>query len=65
MTDLVEHAPLDTRVAWVCDLLERITVDGREERAVAIWKDRRTLCQPVGFSNSSLRRDGANLRTSG
>jgi len=28
---------LDKRVAWVRDLLDRVTVDGREERAVAIW----------------------------
>ena len=38
MTGLVEHAPMDTRVAWVGDLFERVTVDGREEHAVAIWK---------------------------
>ena len=31
------RAALDTRVAWVRDLLDRVTVDGREERAVAIW----------------------------
>jgi hypothetical protein len=37
MTGLVEHAPMDTRVAWVGDLFER--VDGREEHAVAIWKE--------------------------
>ena len=38
MTGLIENAALDTRVAWVRDLLDRITVDGREEQAVAIWR---------------------------
>ena len=28
----------DTRVAWVRDLMDRVTVDGREEHAVAIWR---------------------------
>ncbi len=36
MTGLIENAALDTRVAWVRDLLDRGTVDGREERALAI-----------------------------
>ena len=38
MTGLIENAALDTRVAWVRDLLDRVTVDGREEHAVAIWR---------------------------
>lgn len=38
MTGLVEHAPLETRVARVRDLFERIDVDGAEQRAVACWK---------------------------
>ncbi len=38
MTGLLEHAALDTRVAWVRDLFERIDVDGSEEKAVAAWK---------------------------
>ena len=38
MTGILEHAPLDTRVAWVRDLFERIDVDSRESRAVAVWK---------------------------
>ncbi len=38
MTGLVEHAPIETRVAWVRDLFERIDVDGTEQRAVAAWK---------------------------
>lgn len=38
MTGLVEHAPLETRVAWVRDLFELIEVDGVEQRAVARWK---------------------------
>ena len=32
MTGILEHAPLDTRVAWVRDLFERIDVDSRESR---------------------------------
>jgi hypothetical protein len=38
MSGLIEHAGLDTRVAWVRDLFERIDVDSREEHAVAVWK---------------------------
>jgi hypothetical protein len=38
MSGLLEHAALDTRVAWVHDLFEQIDVDSREERAVAVWK---------------------------
>ncbi len=35
MTGLLDHAPLETRVAWVRDLFERIDVDGVEQRAFA------------------------------
>lgn len=38
MTGILENAPLDTRVAWVRDLFERIDVDSRESHAVAVWK---------------------------
>jgi hypothetical protein len=38
MTGLLDHAPLETRVAWVRDLFERIDVNGIEQRAVARWK---------------------------
>lgn len=38
MTGLIDNAALDTRVARVRDLLDRVTVDGREEHAVAIWR---------------------------
>ncbi len=38
MTGLMKNSALDTRVAWVRDLLDRVTVDGREEHAVAIWR---------------------------
>ncbi len=41
VTDLVgilEHAPLETRVAWVRDLFAHIDVDSREGKAVAVWK---------------------------
>src|SRR5207244_6291304 len=34
----LDHAPLATRVAWVRDLFERIDVDSRDEKAVAIWR---------------------------
>lgn len=37
MTGILERAPLDTRVAWVRDLFERVDVDSRELKAVAIW----------------------------
>jgi hypothetical protein len=42
MTGLIENAALDTRVAWVRDLLDRVRMDGREEHAVAIWRRRPT-----------------------
>jgi len=35
MAGLLDHAPLETRVAWVRDLFEGIDVDGLEQRAVA------------------------------
>lgn len=38
MTGLVDHAPFETRVAWVRDLFERIDVDGVQQRAVPRWK---------------------------
>jgi hypothetical protein len=38
MTGLLDRAPLETRVAWVRDLFERIDVDGVQQRAVARWK---------------------------
>ena len=38
MSGLIEHAGLDTRVAWVRELFERIDVDSREEHAVAVGK---------------------------
>ena len=38
MSGLLDHAPLETRVAWVRDLFERIEVDGVEQRAVARWQ---------------------------
>jgi hypothetical protein len=33
----LERAPLDTRVATVRDLFERVDVDSRELKAVAVW----------------------------
>lgn len=38
MTGLLDHAPFETRVAWVRDLFERIDVDGVQQRAVPRWK---------------------------
>ena len=38
VSGLLDHAALDTRVAWVHDLFERIDVDSREEDAVAVWR---------------------------
>jgi hypothetical protein len=32
-TGLIENSALDTRLAWLRDLLDRVTVDGREEHA--------------------------------
>jgi len=34
---ILERAPLETRVATVRDLFERVDVDSRELRAVAVW----------------------------
>jgi hypothetical protein len=34
---ILERAPLDTRVATVRDLFERVDVDSRELKAVAVW----------------------------
>jgi hypothetical protein len=38
MTGLLDQAPLETRVARVRDLFERIDVDGVQQRAVARWR---------------------------
>ncbi len=50
MSGLIEHAPLETRVAWVRDLFEQVEVDGVEQRAVARWKA--PTDQDVGRSES-------------
>jgi hypothetical protein len=66
MTGLIDNAALDTRVAWVRDLMDRVTVDGREEHAVAIWRTASDDGVNRSDSVSSwLRRDGANLHSSG
>jgi hypothetical protein len=65
MTGLIENSVLDTRVAWVRDVLDRVTVDSREEHASAIW--RMTTDDGVNRSDAVgewLRRDGANLQPS-
>ena len=38
MNGILDHAPLATRVAWVGDLFERMDVDSRDEKAVAVWR---------------------------
>ena len=38
ITGRIENSALDTRVAWVRHRLNRVTVDGREEHADAIWR---------------------------
>jgi hypothetical protein len=63
---ILERAPLDTRVATVRDLFERVDVDSRELKAVAVWN--MTTDQGVNRSDAVsvwLRRDGANLHSSG
>lgn len=34
---ILERAPLDTRIACVRDLFDRVDVDSRELKAVAVW----------------------------
>jgi hypothetical protein len=68
MNGILDHAPLATRVAWVRDLFERIDVDSRDERAVAVW--RAATDEGVNQSDSVyewLRRTGAGhlLRSRG
>ena len=67
MSGLLDHAPLETRVAWVKeDLFERIEVDGVQQQAVARLKA--ATDQDVDRFESVtewLRRDGSNLRPSG
>ena len=38
MKGLIDNAALDTRVASVRDLMDRVAVGGCEEHAVAIWR---------------------------
>ena len=40
MNGILEHAPLETRVAWVRDLFTQIDVDSREGKAVAVGRPR-------------------------
>jgi len=61
MTGLVEHALMDIRVAWVRDLFERVTVDGREEHVVAIWNV--TTDQGVNRSDAVSDGSGGTERT--
>ena len=45
-----EQVEVDLGLAWVRDLFERIDVDSRDEKAVAVWKA--TADERVGRSNS-------------
>jgi hypothetical protein len=68
MNGILDHAPLATRVAWVRDLFDRIDVDSRDEKAVAVW--RAATDEGVNRSDSVyewLRRAGAGhlLRSRG
>jgi hypothetical protein len=56
-----KHAALDTRVAWVGDLFERIAVDTREERAVAVWRSPSDegSANRLDLGSGWLRRAGA------
>jgi hypothetical protein len=61
MTGILQHAPLDMRIAWVRDLFAQIDVDSREGKAVAAWKA--ATDQGVNRSDSAsgwLRRAGAS-----
>ena len=65
MNGILDHAPLATRVAWVRDLFERIDVDSRDAKAVAVW----TAATDEGVNRSDsvyewLRRQDSNLRPS-
>jgi len=66
MNGILDHAPLATRVAWVRDLFERIDVDSRDEKAVAVW--RAATDEGVNRSDSVyewLWRRGTNLHPGG
>jgi hypothetical protein len=42
MNEILDHARLATRVAWVRDQVVRIDVDCRDEKALAVWRPRPT-----------------------
>ena len=61
MNGILDHAPLATRVAWVRDLFERIDVDSRVEKAVAVW--RAATDEGVNRSDSVSSGSGGRTRT--
>jgi hypothetical protein len=64
---ILERAPLETRVATVRDLFERVDVDSRELKAVAVWNvatdhgvNRSDAVAPAGRSEPAIKRLTAN-----
>jgi hypothetical protein len=58
---ILERAPLDTRVATVRDLFERVDVDSRELKAVTVWNV--TTEQGVNRSDAVSSGSGGRIRT--
>ena len=61
MNGILDHTPLATRVVWVRDMFERIDVDGRDEKAVAVWKA--VTYEGVNRSDPYMSGSGGRIRT--